>query len=438
MEREEALKILGLNANPSEKDIKEARNTLALQYHPDKNSDKEQEELKKAEEKFKQLQAAYKLLAGTGAKEVVLLHDEDLDRVSCTEDLKFCLYTALFNRDIAFLKKLFSKFKSSKGGEFGDYINEMCVQDHLPLGVAINSYNIDLVSLLLENGANPNIKIFRGRTPLCYPGIVKYGNIVKLLLEYGADPNTRVYGLAPLDIAGDDRFYEVAELLLKYRADPNAQGDFGYTTLHRAYKHYRVAELLLKYGADPNIQNVFGSTPLHEIIHCNEYECECEKEKTLALFLKYGADPNAADHHAKDYYMRRLIERTPYFANSGIINCIKTLVLPYGSNDKVKKLMAEYGGVDRCYLRDQTILTCCCLIVASATLFSMASPWRYIPTTIFALAACFFVKNAVQAAFFAKTKEPSPEFAEVITEKVVNNAELNAEGNSQESRNALA
>ncbi|MCA4773952.1 hypothetical protein IHO13_01390 [Wolbachia endosymbiont of Mansonella perstans] len=46
----------------------------------------------------------------------------------------------------------------------------------------------------------------------------------------------------------------------------------------------------------------------------------------------------------------------------------------------------------------------------------MASSWCYIPTTIFALDACFFVKNAVQAAFFAKTKEPSPEFAEIITE----------------------
>lgn len=438
MNRKEALEILGFNPsdNPSEYEIRKARNTLALQYHPDKNLDKEQEELKKAEKKFKQLQTAYKLLAGTGAKEVTLLHDEDLDRVSCTEDLKFCLYTALFNQDTVFLKKLFSKFKSSKDEKFGDYINEMCVQDHLPLGAAINSYNIDLVSLLLENGANPNIKIFREYTPLRYPGIITCGNIVKLLLEYGADPNTRVYGFAPLDVAADDRFYEVAELLLKYRADPNAQDEFGNTTLHRAYKHYRIAGLLLKYGADPNIQNIFDHTPLYEAVHCSEYECE--KEKTVELFLKYGVDPNATDPHAKNYYMKRFIERTPYFTNNGIINRIKTLVLPYGSDDKVKRLMAEYGGVDKRYLISQAGLACCCLIVASAALFSTASPWCYVPTAVFALATCFFVKNAVQAAFFAKTKEPSPEFAEVITEKVVNNVGLNAEDNSQEIGNALA
>lgn len=29
--------------------------------------------------------------------------------------------------------------------------------------------------------------------------------------EYGADPNTRVYGLAPLDVAAHDKFYEVAD-----------------------------------------------------------------------------------------------------------------------------------------------------------------------------------------------------------------------------------
>jgi len=118
--------------------------------------------------------------------------------------------------------------------------------------------------------------------------------------------------------------------------------------------------------------------------------------------------------------MRRFIERTPYFANSGIMNCIKMLVLPYGSNDEIKKLMAEYDGVDRRYLISQTGLACCCLIVASATLFSIASPWCYkMPTAIFALAAYFFVKNAVQAAFFAKTKEPSPDLLKLVLKKLL-------------------
>ncbi|NUY39817.1 hypothetical protein GO684_04180 [Wolbachia endosymbiont of Litomosoides brasiliensis] len=83
-----------------------------------------------------------------------------LARVSSIEDLKFCLHTALFNQSTEFLSKLFSKFKSSKDKKFDDCINEMRVQGHLPLGAAINSYNIDLVGLFLENSANSNVKIF--------------------------------------------------------------------------------------------------------------------------------------------------------------------------------------------------------------------------------------------------------------------------------------
>ncbi|WP_369799982.1 ankyrin repeat domain-containing protein [Wolbachia endosymbiont of Brugia pahangi] len=68
------------------------------------------------------------------------------------------------------------------------------------------------------------MKIFREYTLLCYHGIIIYGNIIKLLLEYGADPNTRVYSLAPLDVAAHDKFYEIAKLLLKYGDDPNTAG----------------------------------------------------------------------------------------------------------------------------------------------------------------------------------------------------------------------
>ncbi|OCA06057.1 hypothetical protein [Wolbachia endosymbiont of Trichogramma pretiosum] len=87
--------------------------------------------------------------------------------------------------------------------------------------------------------------------------------------------------------------------------------------------------------------------------------------------------------------------------------------------------MAEYIGIDKQYIMLQAIFT----LVASTIFFSIASPWCCVPTAIFALATCFFVKNDVHAAFSAK--ELSPEFAEIITEKVVNNVELNAEDNSQ-------
>nr|WP_255586015.1 ankyrin repeat domain-containing protein [Wolbachia endosymbiont of Mansonella ozzardi] len=149
-------------------------------------------------------------------------------------------------------------------------------------------------------------------------------------------------------------------MLLEYKADLNIQDEYGNTSLSKASSrgHYKIVELLLKHSAGKESESVNNALLTAAQFHKHGHD----KERTVELLLKYGANPNE-----KDYHMR-LIERTSYFANSGIINCIKTLVLPYGSNDKVKKLMAEYGGVDRCYLRGQTILTCCCLIVASCNL----------------------------------------------------------------------
>ncbi|WP_375315889.1 ankyrin repeat domain-containing protein [Wolbachia endosymbiont (group A) of Colletes cunicularius] len=437
MNRKEALKILSFSPsdNPSEYEIRKAYRKLALEYHPDKHSSASEGVKKQNEEKFKELGVAYNLFTGKDTEEVTKLTDENLDEINSPEDLKFYLYTALLKQDIAFLKKLFSKFKSNKDGKFGDYVNEMYLESYSPLSIALsNARDLEdfrLLNLLLTNGANPDIKIFREYTSLHFIGILERSEIVELLLKHGANPDIKnKQSETPLIRASNRGYYETVEILLKYSASLSVQNKYGEVPLHKASSrgHYKIVELLLKRGAGKESECVNDALLAAVEYHEHGYE----KEKTVELLLKYGANPNE-----KNYHMR-FIECTPYFANNDIINCIKTLVLPYGSNDKVKKLMAEYGGVDRRYLRDQTILACSCLIATGLSILYVASPWCYVPTAVFALAACFFIKNAVHAAFFAKTKEPSPEFAEVITEKVVNNVGLNAEDNSQETGNALA
>lgn len=371
--RKKALKILGFQSSdaPSEQEIKSAYRKLALKYHPDKHSEAAK---KQNEEKFKKLGNAYEFLTKENIEGVKNLTDENLNEINSPGDLRFYLSRALYNQDIKFLEKLFSKFKSSKDGRFGDYINEELICIYFPLSLALmqakNSRDYSILKLLLENGADPNIKLLHNEVSLHHYMVLDDSRIVELLLQYGADPNM-------VDKNGKNPLFEA--LLC----------DDDHTM-----------EILLKYGANPNMLGKNGRGPLYQAINCDNDK----REKYLELLLKYGADPN------QEVNGSRVIECAPYFTNNGVMNLIKTLTLPYGSNDKVKGLMAEYGGVDRRYLRDQTILTCCCLIVASATFFSIAFPLRYVPTAIFALAACFFIKNAVHAAFFAK--EPSTEFTE--------------------------
>ena len=52
-------KILELDRNASEKDIKKAYRKLAMKYHPDKNQNNDEED---ASEKFKQIAEAYEIL----------------------------------------------------------------------------------------------------------------------------------------------------------------------------------------------------------------------------------------------------------------------------------------------------------------------------------------------------------------------------------------
>lgn len=58
MNRTSALRVLGLNGNVGEEDIKKAYKKLAVKWHPDKNQDNKE----LAEEKFKEISQAYQLL----------------------------------------------------------------------------------------------------------------------------------------------------------------------------------------------------------------------------------------------------------------------------------------------------------------------------------------------------------------------------------------
>lgn len=113
------------------------------------------------------------------------------------------------------------------------------------LYAAIENMNLEMVTWLLENGADPNIL---GTTSSEFPrtGLVRAAEeghlkIVEILLKYGADPDTAGAGstefpCTPLLAAVEENNLEMVELLLRFKADPNvpAFGYYGTTVLEAA------------------------------------------------------------------------------------------------------------------------------------------------------------------------------------------------------------
>nr|WP_329557902.1 ankyrin repeat domain-containing protein [Leptospira santarosai] len=96
---------------------------------------------------------------------------------------------------------------------------------------AIQNGNAERVRSYLQNGLNPNR--FRGVTPLSLA--VKYERleIVHILIEYLADPNVRDSdGVTCISLSKSSHgMSEFAELLLKYGADPTIRDKHGKTYL---------------------------------------------------------------------------------------------------------------------------------------------------------------------------------------------------------------
>ena len=79
---------------------------------------------------------------------------------------------------------------------------------------AAGNYN-DIVRMLIENGAEVNVKQQAGSTPLHTAAQTGNLEMLILMLEHGADVNTRMEGgKLPADLAREKGFDEIAEILI--------------------------------------------------------------------------------------------------------------------------------------------------------------------------------------------------------------------------------
>ena len=153
---------------------------------------------------------------------------------------------------------------------------------------------IEIVRLLFDLGAEPQLnKVVYNH--IKYLKYHEQHDIIKILLQAGANPNmTYVDGEFPLLLAAMNNNKTVVRILLQGGAKPDIGNQYGTTPLHQATSlgHKSMVKQLIDGGADPNKKDIWGRTSLHEAV--------VEKaEEVIKLLVDMGADPNIRDEKGR-------------------------------------------------------------------------------------------------------------------------------------------
>ncbi|KAI0416777.1 ankyrin [Xylaria grammica] len=135
------------------------------------------------------------------------------------------------------------------------------------------------------------------RTALTLASGCGYGEMVTLLVEKGANTDARdIYDGPPLLRAVDDNALECVRVLVEHGVDHNFKDFLGRGILHGCAVNARgtIMRYLLKTlpDLDPNAQGDAGETPLHDAVRRNA-------EAVVRVLLEYGARTDIEDAHGK-------------------------------------------------------------------------------------------------------------------------------------------
>ena len=185
------------------------------------------------------------------------------------------------------------------------------------LHTAVFSGHPNIVLLLIEHGADVNQPSRRG-----YPLHIAAGHassnrveIVKLLLENGAKVDVRAKNHStPLHWTDEDKGAEVAKLLINHGANVNAVSKINETPLHWSARKEELAvmKVLINHGAIIDSKNYVGMTPL--LVAAKK-----GKSRAVELLLDNGANVNARSKQTEGTALH-------FAAYNGHVNVAKVLV----------------------------------------------------------------------------------------------------------------
>ncbi|KAM7344446.1 protein fem-1 homolog B-like [Cochliomyia hominivorax] len=174
------------------------------------------------------------------------------------------LTMAAMSGNTLYVKSLLSSYPLDLEIECNIVFDGLVMYGATALWVSAGLGHLEVVKLLVYNGANINHNTKPQSSPLraaCYTGRL---DIVQYLIEHGADVNlSNKYNNTCLMIAAYKGHANVVDTLLKNGANPNVQALCGSTALHYAAEcgHMEVCRILLNYGAKL-LENEHGLTPI--------------------------------------------------------------------------------------------------------------------------------------------------------------------------------
>ena len=166
--------------------------------------------------------------------------------------------------------------------EHPEHVNARGGKEETSIHVAARAGYADILSLLLDHGADVDARTKWDWMPLQRASV--YGEVEagRCLLDRGADINGRDNnGNTPLSLATSSGHVEFARMLLERGARISVQDEYGDTPLHEAVSngHIQVVRLLLEHGADVDVRNKTGKTPSQWT----------KQQEILELLSEYGA-----------------------------------------------------------------------------------------------------------------------------------------------------
>ncbi len=270
----------------------------------------------------------------------LLIVSSNIFAQSDNDKLNYALIDAAANGKTDTLIALLKRYPDI---DFRDYNNGTA------LFYATQNNHLDIVKILVYNGANMNYGLDNGFTPLmsaCYNG---YFEIAEYLARSGADLDMRdQYWATAIHYAVAMGHYYIVDMLLYYGADAHRLTYEGTSTVLEAslFGDTAIAQLLLNKGVDIDKENKLGYTPLSVAVQ--------NKDTIMFDFLIVnGADPKVLQKKKYTPYAWALLNHNVYAyeklkperstLQSRTNNRYNSLNIAYTNDDisLVKKMKAE-------------------------------------------------------------------------------------------------